>query len=66
MIEMKNAYIGLVGRKWNKKPLGKDIHLGGRIILRPVVYENIHLVLTYWHRIKLLRTLSFQGMWGIS
>jgi len=49
-----------------KKPLGKDIHLGRRIILRSVVNENIHLVLTYWHRIKLLRTLSFQEMWGIS
>jgi hypothetical protein len=40
MIEMKNAYTGLVGRKWNKEPLGKDIHLVGRIILKPVLNKK--------------------------
>jgi hypothetical protein len=65
-IEMKNAYTGLVGRNWNKEPLAKDVHLGGRIIFKPIVNENIHLAWTYWHRIKVVRTLGFQEIWGIS
>jgi len=63
MIEKKNAYTGLVESNWNKEPLGKDVHLVGRIIVRLVVNENIHLAWTYWHRIKVLRTLLFQEMW---
>ena len=66
MIEMKNAYTGLVGRNWNKEPLGKDICLGERIIFKPVVNESIHLAWTYWHRIKILRNLCFKEIWGIS
>jgi hypothetical protein len=66
MIEMKNAYTGLVERNWNKEPLRKEVHLVGRIIVRPAVNKNIHLVWTYWQRIKVLRILRFQEMWEIS
>jgi len=55
-----------MGRNWNNEPLGKDIYLGGRIIFKPLVKKNIHLVWIYWHRIKVLRTLGFQEMSGIS
>jgi hypothetical protein len=48
MIKMKNAYNGLAGRNWNKEPLGKNIYLGGRITLKPVVNKNIHVYWTYW------------------
>jgi len=66
IVEMKNSYTGLVGRNWSKEPFGKYIYLGGRIIFKPVVNKNIHLTWTYWHRIKVVRTLGFQEMWGIS
>jgi hypothetical protein len=44
MIKVKKAYNGLVGRNWNKEPLGKVIYLGGRITLKPVVNKNIHIM----------------------
>jgi hypothetical protein len=49
-----------------KKLFGKDKGLGRRIIFKPTVNENIHLAWTYCHRMKLLRTLRFREMWGIS